>query len=177
MSKFVSKSVLSMLVILALGACSAPYGKVVPLVPESLQGDWIVASSPNPYSSTMMPDMILRIDASTLLYRYHKESGLKGVYDQSGKPWKEVKDADGKEYFEKKFSLAVRTNTTPWQIDRWDKGEDGTVLKEEGICRLQGDTLILSIGGVGKPRPTSFDDPKDIGAAYSVMKATRAKRP
>jgi hypothetical protein len=44
------------------------------------------------------------------------------------------------------------------------------------MSRAERSDLSISIGGNGKPRPTSFDDP-GIGGSYTVTKATRVKKP
>jgi len=171
------------MMVVALGAYSVGAQEKIHLsVPESLEGDWFVPSKPSPYSSFTMqlPPLsatTLRIGANTYLQRIHKDASTIGAYEESGEAMRVVKDADGKEYLEgKPFSCMIRTNTLPWQIDLSRKSKDGSVIQKQGICSLKENTLILSIAGIGKPRPTSFDDP-GIGGAYSVIEATRVKKP
>jgi len=107
----------------------------------------------------------------------HKQGGTVGAYDgATGKAMKVVKDPDGREYLEPSpYACVVRTNTIPWEIDLSVKGDDGKVIEMKGICSLKDDALTLSIGKVGKPRPTSFDDPGNWSSEYYVMAASRVK--
>ena len=151
-------------------------------VPESLRGDWLVPSKPNPNSSPMMqlPDttaITLRITATNLVLRLHKDPPLLDGWSETGERMKTVKDGDGLEYLEDQpFFLTVCTNTVPWQIDLWRKKGDGTRIEKKGICSLEENVLTLSIGSIGKPRPESLDEP-GIGSSYSFFKATRTGKP
>jgi hypothetical protein len=121
--------------------------EMVPSVPQFLQGDWLVLSKPNTYSSPGMqlsdtPAITFRMDAINYVYRMRKDPSLVGALDETGKPLKLVTDEDGKEYFEQRpFFISIRTNSVPWQIDLWRKASDGSLIKLKGICSLQKDTL------------------------------------
>ena len=174
------------LVVGGIGVCAvlAQEGKVGPSVPESLRGDWLVPSKPGGFIglNQRLPDsapITIRITADSYLTRFHKEAGTVGAWDTAtGKAMTVVKEPDGKEYLEPSpYSCVVSTTTVPWTIDLSIKGDDGKVIEKKGICLLKGDSLTLSIGQAGKPRPTSFDDPGNWSTEYSVMVADRVKEP
>jgi len=170
--------ILFMLIGLVVVSPAFAQKKAPPLVPQILQGDWLVPSQPSPYSGLPdQPAITLRIDASNFIHRTHKDSSTKGAWDESGESLKIVKDDNGKEYLEvRPFFITIRTNSVPWQIDLWRKANDGSRVEKKGICSLQNNILTLALGYIGKPRPTSFDDP-GIGGSYTVMKATLVPKP
>ena len=140
-------------------------------VPRFLQGDWVVPST-SPYQAVIT----LRISENNVIFRTHKDFNMGDVWDENGAQ-KIVKDQDGREYFEgRPFSVALHTNTIPWQIDLWRRADNGTLVEEKGIFSLQDNTLTISIGKGGAPRAMSFDAP-GLGGAYSIMKATRTEQP
>ena len=129
-------------------------------VPVALQGDWAVPSEPSYDPQFKGPDASVRITASNYVYRLREMKGFQGAWDRdTGESMTWVKDPDGVNYCEQgRYLLSVRTNTAPWEIDLRREGKDGQVIEKKGLCIVQGDTLKLSIGKLGKDRPTSFEN-------------------
>jgi len=143
----------------ALGLAEA--SKKSPQVPPILQGDWLIPSRPRGiHGGYQMPDnppTTIRITAESLSHRMPKQAGMLGGWDETGQAIKWVKDGDGKEYMETApFACVVDTKPHPWTIDLSIR-KDGKLIEKKGILQIKDDTLSLSVGEAGQPRPTSFD--------------------
>ena len=83
-----------------------------------------------------------------------------------------MKDADGSVYAEEAFTLSVRTNTTPWQLDLKRVNKGGDVVEQKGICEIGNEgALKMAIGEKSMSRPTSFE----LGSGRYVVNASRIK--
>jgi len=128
-------------------------------VPLTLQGDWATKPKPSIIPGISSIPSKIRITDSNCIYRIPSESGrMVGAYDGNGitKPW--ATDSDGTKYLElAHYSISVRTNALPWQIDLWHKTKEGELIEVKGICEVQGDILKISLSTPGGDRPKTFD--------------------
>ena len=70
---------------------------------------------------------------------------------------------------------SVDPSTDPKAIDMTAVPKDGDPLPIEGVYKLTGDTLVLSVHvGADRNRPTGFDKPTDTGTVLLTLK--RAKK-
>ena len=141
-------------------------------VPVVLQGDWLQPSKPSAtYGSAAEPAVVHRFGATNYIARTQLGSGVRGMLDADGWNLPNVKDADGSVYSEEAFTLAVRTNTAPWQLDLRRVNKSGDV-EQKGICEIGTEgALRMAIGNKNMPRPASFEP----GDGRYVVSASRIK--
>lgn len=148
-----------------------------PMVPPSVQGDWIVAPGPSFDPRFKEPVASVRMTSSNYVHRLREADGFNGGWDtDTGEPMEWVTDEDGTKHCEKaRWSASVRTNATPWQIDLWRRDKGGQMTERKGILALQDDTLRLRVGKPGAERPVSFEDLEAGGGSPATIIARRAK--
>jgi uncharacterized protein (TIGR03067 family) len=75
----------------------------------------------------------------------------------------------------RRFRFRLRREIRPLGFDSLPEGRQ--IWDEFGICRLQGNRLLLCIGGPGKPRPTEFAAQPDDACRLVVLERVGTRDP